>query len=388
MEFFKLLHHREVQEQMLYFFKLKLYTMKMKLLILSLGILLPLFVFAQNQGTLQGNVTEARTGDIVINASLKLLKAGITKIAIVTDFEGNYSVNIDPGTYDVEVKYEGMKTGLTKGVVLNGGIITRLDIKLEESSVLLNDVVIKEYSVPMIKEDNTTSGRIITSEQITNAPTRNIDALESLKVKPTTEKKKTAKPLSAAEYAAPKAASAGDMPIKGKRKEGTVYMADGIPVMPSAGLPPAETAPEPPPPPAKPARIEVDEVFDMPSRAEKKEEKSKSAATTHKTLLDAALDIRAGRVTASENSDFKHWDFWNDKTKNEGVEEHQRTWGFQQFERYPIVVTNQAGYPLSNVALSLKSKGGSRFWECRTDNLGRAEAWLGMFDIQKGEVFL
>jgi uncharacterized membrane protein len=128
-------------------------------------------IVAQNQATLQGKVIETSSGDDAINAYVKLLKNGIAKITVATDFEGNYSVNTDPGTYDVEVSYVGMATQLIKGVVLNGGRVTKLDIKLVEDKKSVP--ICMEYKIPLIQFDNMSSGATYTSEQIMRSPVRN-----------------------------------------------------------------------------------------------------------------------------------------------------------------------------------------------------------------------
>ena len=194
----------------------------MKKGVLLLGFLFSVvLVFAQNQATLQGKVTESATGEDAINAYVKLLQNGVPKITVATDFEGNYAANVDPGTYDVEVSYVGMATSLTKGVVLNGGRLTTLDIKLETNSQVLGTVVITEYKVPLVQQDNTTSGSTLTSQQIANMPTRNVTALVGLTAGVSTNKD-------------------GDVNIKGGRREGTIYIVDGVRVQANAGLPPAQ----------------------------------------------------------------------------------------------------------------------------------------------------
>jgi outer membrane receptor protein involved in Fe transport len=195
--------------------------MRKGVLLLSF-LLTVVFMYAQSsQATLQGKVTEAKTGEDAIGAYVKLLKNGVQKALTATDFEGNYSVNVDPGTYDVEVTYVGMATNLTKGVELNGGRITKFDVKLEVNGTVLGDVIISAYKVPLVQQDNTTSGGIVTSEQIKNMPTRNVTAIVGLTSGVSTNRD-------------------GDINIKGARKEGTVYMVDGIRVQANGALPPAQ----------------------------------------------------------------------------------------------------------------------------------------------------
>ena len=145
--------------------------MKQLINLLFLSFCLSANLLAQSQATLQGKVTEAKTGDDAINAYIKLMKNGVAKATVATDFEGDYSINIDAGTYDVEVSYVGMATQLIKGVVLNSGRITIVNVKLEENkNVESFGCCLCEYKVPLTQRDNTTSGATYTSDQICRSP--------------------------------------------------------------------------------------------------------------------------------------------------------------------------------------------------------------------------
>jgi outer membrane receptor protein involved in Fe transport len=205
----------------MFFLKFKQFNMMKKGVLLLSFLLSSVLIFAQSQATLQGKVTEAKTGDDAINAYVKLLRNGVAKTTVATDFEGGYSANVDAGTYDVEVSYVGMATQLIKGVELNSGRITTLNVKLETNDQVLDVVTIVEYKVPLVQRDNTTSGGTVTSEQIKNMPTRNVTAIVGLTSGVSTNRD-------------------GDVKIKGARTEGTIYMVDGVRVQAAGGLPPAQ----------------------------------------------------------------------------------------------------------------------------------------------------
>lgn len=192
--------------------------MKKGVLLLSF-LLSAFFILAQTQATLQGKVTDVKSGEDMIDAYVVLKKGGVSK-TVVTDFEGNYSASVDPGTYEVEVTYTGMARSLIQGVVLNAGRITKLDIKMKEGDVL-KAVDIIAYKVPLVQADNTTSGNIVTSEQIAKLPTRNVSAIVGTTAGVNVNRD-------------------GEVTIKGARKEGTVYIVDGVRIQGSAGAPPAQ----------------------------------------------------------------------------------------------------------------------------------------------------
>ena len=172
-------------------------------------VLLSTLTYAQT--SLEGKVTDKETGEELIGANIVLEKNGTFASGSSTDFDGNYSINIDPGTYDITFSYIGSPDNKITGVVVKAGQANRLDVQLGgDEGVLLDVVVVTEYKVPLIEQDNTTSGGTITSEQIQNLPTKDINAL-------------------AAQTAGIASADEGeDINVKGGRSSGTNYYIDGI----------------------------------------------------------------------------------------------------------------------------------------------------------------
>ena len=173
-------------------------------------VFLGTFAFAQT--SLNGKVTDVETGEDLIGANIVLQQNGAYKAGASTDFDGNFSLSVDPGTYDVEVSYIGYPPNLVTGVVVNAGQANTLDVKLGggEDGINLDEVVVIEYKVPLIEKDNTTSGGVVTAEQIRNLPTKNINAL-------------------AAQTAGLSSADEGDdVNVRGSRSNGTDYYIDGI----------------------------------------------------------------------------------------------------------------------------------------------------------------
>ncbi|MCB9273706.1 MAG: TonB-dependent receptor [Lewinellaceae bacterium] len=163
------------------------------------------------QTALQGKVTDKDSGEPIIFGNVAIYKNGVLSTGTETDFDGNYSLtSIDPGTYDVEVTYVGYAKQRVTGVKVLAGKANKLDIQLSAEGVLLDQVVVTEYKVPLIEQDNTTQGAVITSDQIKNLPTRNINAL-------------------AATTAGLASADEGDaITVRGSRDNATDYYIDGI----------------------------------------------------------------------------------------------------------------------------------------------------------------
>ena len=176
-------------------------------------------LFAQSS-SLRGTVVD-KEGQTVIEGNITVFKSGIKKLMSKTDIDGNYAIALDGGTYDLEFSYIGLATQRLEKVVVPNGQIVKLNVKMEDAATSLGEVVIKEYKVPLIRQDNTTGGSTLTSEQIQNLPTRNVSAMIALTSGVSSND------------------GDGKVQIKGSRDESTIYMVDGVRVNKEA-LPPSQ----------------------------------------------------------------------------------------------------------------------------------------------------
>ncbi len=146
-------------------------------------MLLTILFFGLNLGhaqtSLNGKVIDGETNEPILFGSVVLYKNGSLITGTETDLDGFYNLaNIDPGTYDVEASYVGYNTQRVTNVIVYGGQANNLDIKLG-GGVDLQEVVVVQYKIPLIKQDCTTSGGTLTSEQLKKLPTRNINSMAS-----------------------------------------------------------------------------------------------------------------------------------------------------------------------------------------------------------------
>src|SRR5690625_4054976 len=187
---------------------------------MRLPLLLLLFLWTWNgfsQTSIEGKVTEESSDEPIIFGSVALYHNDVLVTGTETDENGHYAISqIDPGTYDIAVSYVGYQTRRVNGIVLHAGRTTRIDIELS-SGTILEEVVISEYKVPLVEQDNTTTGGIVTGEQIRNLPMKNINSLAA-----------TASGVSSF--------SGESVAIRGSRTNATDYYVDGIRV--SANLVP------------------------------------------------------------------------------------------------------------------------------------------------------
>lgn len=175
-------------------------------LLLSLSFLCGFSAFSQT--SLTGKVTDNDNGEPIIQCGLLIYKNGIQVTTIVTDFDGNYSVQLDPGKYEVEARYVGYNAKRITGINVLGGKANTLNIKIS-AGIELQAVEVIEYKAPLIEKDNTTQGRVVTAENIKNLPVKSVLGVAS-----------TAAGLSSVD--------GGDASIRGSRTDATVYYLDGI----------------------------------------------------------------------------------------------------------------------------------------------------------------
>lgn len=105
-------------------------------------IILLLFVvfssFAQ-QGYVRGKVIDAETGEPLIGATVAV--PGTTR-GTTTDFDGNYSLNLDPGTYTISISYVSYETQTFEEVEVTAGETTIINANLGEATTELQEVVV------------------------------------------------------------------------------------------------------------------------------------------------------------------------------------------------------------------------------------------------------
>ncbi|MBC5992805.1 TonB-dependent receptor [Pontibacter cellulosilyticus] len=138
--------------------------------------------FAQ-QGVLKGKVTDKTTGEDVIGAVVFI--KGTSK-GTTTDYEGNYTLPLEPGTYNVSVTFLAYKPFESAGVAVKSGQPTTLNIQLEENATQLQAVEIvgtRQTNTEMAVLESIRQSEVVVSgvagEQIAKSMDR--DAAESVK---------------------------------------------------------------------------------------------------------------------------------------------------------------------------------------------------------------
>ena len=106
------------------------------------------------QTNLSGKVTDADLQEELIGANVYVTYINGAFVAgTSTDFDGNYSMNIDPGVYDVEVRYIGYPDQKIKGVVVKPNTNNRLDFQLRYGAPIIGCPIITCFDPPIIELD-------------------------------------------------------------------------------------------------------------------------------------------------------------------------------------------------------------------------------------------
>lgn len=178
------------------------------------------YIFAQT-ATLQGTITDQQTNEPIPFANIIIERGGSQLGGATSDFDGKYSIRpIEPGRYDVKATYVGYRPLVIQNVIVSANQIRFLDVKMEPTAIALEEFEVREYAVPLIDKDQTSSGATVTAEEIAKMPNRSANAI-------------------AVSVGGVFSADGERGSVRGQRAEGTIMYIDGIRVRGSSSLPEA-----------------------------------------------------------------------------------------------------------------------------------------------------
>lgn len=159
---------------------------------------------------LSGKVTDSKSGEVLIFATVKVFQAGKFIQGTETDIDGNYFFSAPPvGLIDIEVQYVGYEAIMIKNFEIKPEKDHRLDFKMNIDNNILNEVQIVAYKVPLVEIDNTSQGTTITAEKIRTLPTKSVDAITTT-------------------VAGVSSSTGAEISVRGSRSNETVYFLDGV----------------------------------------------------------------------------------------------------------------------------------------------------------------
>ncbi len=191
-----------------------------KLLYVVATLIATVNIAYSQSGTLKGTVTDRKTGEPMPFVNVIIESGGTQLGGGQSDINGNYTIKpIPPGTYDLRASNVGYQTFLLQGIVINPDRIIKQDISLNPTMEQLEAVEIVSYKVPLIEQDNTTTGGTMTSEEIQKMPGRSAQSVATTMGGVFTD-------------------ADGNMgSVRGSRTEGTVTYIDGMKVIGSSAIP-------------------------------------------------------------------------------------------------------------------------------------------------------
>ncbi|MFA6058036.1 MAG: TonB-dependent receptor [Taibaiella sp.] len=113
-----------------------------------LSLLLCLLIGSQAfaQGKVAGTVTDGSSSEALIGVSISLFEKGgeVPKAGTLTDIDGNFSFEAQPGTYEVEIKYVGYQPKKIADILVTDNRTTNVAVTMDErKNTELDEVVIQ-----------------------------------------------------------------------------------------------------------------------------------------------------------------------------------------------------------------------------------------------------
>ena len=154
----------------------------MKSLRLNLSILFSILFVAVavgQKGIIKGTVTEADDPSIGVAFANVIVKG--TSVGATTDFDGLYTIEVEPGVYTVEFSFIGYETETKEGIIVVEDQEAILDVSMGVSSITLGDVVLvgektrgTEASILLDQQESTDLKTVITTATLTKSGISNI----------------------------------------------------------------------------------------------------------------------------------------------------------------------------------------------------------------------
>ena len=100
---------------------------------------------SSDRGGIRGTIVDQETGETIIGATIVL--SGTTKGA-VSDVNGAFVLrDLEPGTFNVEVRFVSYDPVIVEGVQINAGVLSRLDVALTQTQRAIEGVQIQARRV-------------------------------------------------------------------------------------------------------------------------------------------------------------------------------------------------------------------------------------------------
>lgn len=133
-------------------------------------ILLPLFVYANNSGSLSGTIRSS--SDVLAGANIIVMNSNQ---GTSSDVNGNYFIdNLTPGRYSLSVAFIGYKTQIVPDVEIKKDGITRLDVELRQELMQLDQIVVTGTLFEHHLKDTPVITEVLSNEEIAEIGSQNL----------------------------------------------------------------------------------------------------------------------------------------------------------------------------------------------------------------------
>ena len=356
--------------------------------------------------TLTGVVKDSIHKEALIGVTVQVTKDRKLVKGAVTDVHGQYSLQLDPGTYTVEFSYTGYTAQKIADVQIVANQSNTLDVILSAGAVL-DECVVVGYAVSRREVSNVSAMTTAPAGRVTTASSDG----EKARKKESPAKFAPRGKADSAVASIPPPPSPSEIVIKGARTSSPAEYSSPVSSTPLP-VAPKVSAPENPykgntfhtkklnPESGLPAdddRVVIDGVsrrvrvaFEPETyeeRIEVMDEGEEYARLADKELDTPSPGIpepptpRAGLLTAGEWNDLHNWSkHWLDLLTDGEITQYETMYGFFPKNRYTVMLTNAQDFPVSDAVVQLHATNGGMIWEARTDNTGKAELWANLFD--------
>lgn len=134
-------------------------------------------LMAQNTGKLEGQVTDAQSGETLIGATVVVVG---TYNGVSTDLDGKYYIeNIKPGDYSIKFTYIGYTEKVFNGITIKAGETKELNVKMNPSSQDLETVeIVGERN--LVNLESAKSEVSISQEEIKEMNVRDVQEIAAM----------------------------------------------------------------------------------------------------------------------------------------------------------------------------------------------------------------
>ena len=147
--------------------------------ILSLWLILPVWVFAQSTGKIEGTVTDRETGQPLAGCQVRI--EGSTLGNISNDKGYYFVLNVPPGSRTIEYTFTGYAPARVEGVRVQAGQTLTVDAALAMTVIEMEALVIEAGPEPLVPRDNVQTKQRLDSDFSEAMPVDRIEDALALK---------------------------------------------------------------------------------------------------------------------------------------------------------------------------------------------------------------